>query len=181
MEEQGAAARLDPGDGWFEDPKTANFLMILTYFLGGAGIALGIYALTGGGGPRALHWSLPLMVGAVGVVSLVRHSIFHVADARRAGVESDPFYMIELGFANGAIGIVALVAFFSRWGIAAEASIMFVYALYLGMAFFIFLRKVMRAGVDGGKVFALIMWTAQVFFMFYFAIAAGMARRPSLF
>jgi hypothetical protein len=181
MEQQAEAVGTGPGEGWFTDPKTANLLMIATYVVGGVGIGLGIYALLDGGGPKALHWAMPLMVGAVGILAGIRHSVFHVADARRAGVDSNPFYMIELGFANAAIGIVALVAFFSRWGIAAEASITLIYALYLGMAFFIFLTKVMRAGVDGGKIFAMLMWVAQVFFMFYFAIAAGLARRPSLF
>ena len=52
------------------------------------------------------------MVGAAGVLTQFRHGVFHVSDARRTGVDSDPFYMIELGFANGAIGVLALLAFF---------------------------------------------------------------------
>lgn len=77
-------------DAWWADPKVSNYLMMSTYALGGAGIALGIYGLTRGGGPKAVHYALPLAVGAVGVLALIRHSVFHVSDARRAGVDSEP-------------------------------------------------------------------------------------------
>ncbi|MBU1669956.1 MAG: hypothetical protein KKF41_03535 [Actinobacteria bacterium] len=165
----------EKGESMWKDPSVSNCLMIATYVVGGAGIALGIYGHTSGGGPKALHWSLPLVVGAVGIISCIRHSVFHVSDARRAGVEADPFFMIELGFAQGAIGLVALLAFFAEWGVAAEVSLMLAFALYLGLAFFIVLYKAIKKGFDGGLVFGLFMWGLQVVFMFWFAIAAWAA------
>jgi hypothetical protein len=158
------------------DPRASLYLMISTYIAGGAGVALGIYGLTNGeGAVRGLHYALPLMVGAVGLLSMVRHSIFHKSDAARSGVETEPFYMIELGFANGAIGLLALLAFFGDWGVAAEAALMLTYALYLGLAFFLVVARVRSKGLDGGRVFSMCMWVAEVAFMFYLAIAA-MAR-----
>jgi len=168
-------------EAWWAGPKVSGYLMMLTYALGGAGIALGIYGLTAGGGPKALHYALPLAVGAVGIVSLLRHAVFHVSDARRADVVSNPFYMIELGFANGAIGILALFAFFGSWGVASEVALMLTYALYLGLAFFLFFARVRSKGFDGGSIFGLCMWLLQVGFMFYFAIAAAIAEHVSPF
>ena len=168
-------------DSWWTDPKVSAYLMIFTYIVGGAGIALGIYGLTQGGGPKAVHYALPLAVGAVGILALLRHSVFHVSDARRAGVDSEPFYMIELGFANGAIGILALLVFFGTWGVAAEVALMLTYALYLGLAFFIFLTRIKSKGFDGGNIFGACMWLVQVGFLFYFAIAAAIAAKISPF
>jgi len=168
-------------DAWWADPRVSDYLMMFTYVVGGAGIALGIYGLTRGGGPKAVHYALPLAVGAVGVLALIRHAVFHLSDARRAGVDSDPFYMIELGFANGAIGILALVAFFGSWGVASEIALMLTYALYLGLAFFLFFARVRSKGFDGGKIFGICMWLLQVGFMFYFAIAAAIAAKVSPF
>lgn len=165
----------EAGGGWFTDPRASDALMQVTYLLGGAGIALGIYGLISGGGPKGLHWAVALMVGAVGIVSMVRHSVFHVSDARRAGVESDPFYMIELGFANGAIGLIALIAFFASWGTGAEVAVTLTYASYLGLALALFLYRRREKGMDGGTIFGASMWFLQVAFMFWLAIAAAIA------
>lgn len=154
------------------DPRISTFLMIFTYVVGGAGIALGIYFLSSENVERGLHYALPLAVGAVGLLAMIRHSAFHVSDAARTGVVSEPFYMIELGLANGAIGIIALLAFFLDWGVAAEAAVTLTFALYLAMAFFIFLSRARASGLDGGKIMAMLMWLLQVGFMFYFAIGA---------
>lgn len=154
------------------DPRIATYLMISTYVAGGAGIAMGLYFLSSENAERALHFALPLVVGVVGILSMIRHSIFHASDAARSGVKTEPFYMIELGFANGAMGILAMLAFFADWGVAAEAAITLVFALYLAMAFFLFLARAMAEGLDGGRILALCMWLLQVGFMFYFALAA---------
>ncbi|RJP34680.1 MAG: hypothetical protein C4536_02465 [Actinobacteria bacterium] len=160
------------GGSCWADPRVSTYLMISTYVIGGGGIALGMYFLSSENVERALHYALPLMVGVVGILSMIRHSVFHASDAARAGVTTEPFYMIELGFANGAMGILALLAFFADWGVAAEAAITLVFALYLTMAFFLFLARAMAEGLDGGRILALCMWLLQVGFMFYFAIAA---------
>ena len=161
-----------PGVSWWNDPRIATFLMISTYVFSGAGVALGIYFRSSENVEKGLHYALPLMVGVVGVLAMIRHSIFHASDAARTGVKTEPFYMIELGFANGAIGILALLAFFTDWGVTAEAAITLAFALYLAMAFFLFLARVRAGGLDGGKITALCIWVLQVGFMFYFAIAA---------
>jgi hypothetical protein len=121
------------------------------------------------------------MVGAAGILAMVRHSIFHVSDARRSGVETDPFFMIELGFVNGAIGLLALVAFFGRWGTGAEAALTIAYAVYLGLAFFLFMARARSKGMDGARIFGAAMWVLQVGFMLYLGIAAAVAAHLSPF
>jgi len=160
------------GGSWWADPRISTWLMISTYIIGGAGIALGIYFLSSENVEKGLHYALPLMVGALGVLSMVRHSIFHVSDAARTGVKTDPYYMIELGLFQSALGILALLAFFADWGVAAEAAVTLAFALYLAMAFFLFLARARAGGLDGGKILALCMWVLQAGFMFFFAIAA---------
>jgi hypothetical protein len=128
-------------NSWWLDPRVSLYLMITTYVVGGIGIGLGIYGLSVDGAVKGLHYALPLTVGAVGLLAMIRHSVFHESDARRSGVDTEPFYMIELGFANGAMGILALVAFFANWGVAAEVSLALAFNAYLGLAFFLFFAR----------------------------------------
>ena len=166
---------------WSENPNVSDAIMKATYVAGGAGIALGIYGLTSGGGAKGLHWAIPLMVGAVGILAMIRHSVFHVSDARRSGVDSDPFYMIELGFVNGAVGLLALLAFFGNWGTGAEVALTLTYAVYLAAAFFLFIIRAKAKGMDGGKIFGAVMWVLQVGFMLYLGIAAAISAKLSPF
>jgi len=68
-----------------------------------------------------------------------------------------------------------LLAFFGSWRAPAEIALMLTYALYLGFAFFLASVRIRSKGFDGGNIFGLCMWLLQVGFMFYFAIAAGIA------
>ena len=52
-----------------------------------------------------------VLVGAVGVLSFVRHSVYFASDQVRMGWHQDrPEFQLEVGYANLAIGIWALVA-----------------------------------------------------------------------
>lgn len=158
----------------WDDPRISNALMIATFVLGGVGIALGIYGLTDGGAVKGLHYAVPLVVGAAGVLSLVRHSVFHTSDAIRMGVAAgEPYFQIETGFANGAMGIVALLAFFWNWGVGAEVAVTLSYTVYLALAgVFVALRARTR-GFDAGIAIRLGFWVLQVGFLFYLSIAAA--------
>jgi len=160
---------------WWKEPKVSRFLMLSTYVMGGLGVCLGIYGTIADGAMQGLHYAFPLMVGVVGILSLLRHSVFWESDIARAGVETERFYVVELGFANGAIGAAALIAFFVNWGAKAEVPLTLVYAIYLALAFFLFFSRARSAGLDGGKIVAMVMWLLQVGFMFYFAVAASVA------
>lgn len=106
--------------------------MIFGYLVGGIGLALGSSQLSDGAAqaiePVAL-WS----VGLLGVVSFVRHSIFHRSDAARMRWDlgrTDNF-QIEVGMANLAWGLAGLASVIWDWGVAAQAGLTLVFGLYL--------------------------------------------------
>lgn len=169
MEETGTG---HGGSGRMADPRISFWLSMATYAAGAAGVALAFYGL-GESAEKALHFGAPLFVGVAGVLAMVRHSVFHNSDAARSEATGEHFYMIELGFANGAVGVIALVAFFASWGVKAEISLTLAYATYLAMAFVLFLARSYRKGLDGGKVASLAGWLSLVVLMFYFGIAAA--------
>ncbi len=69
-----------------------------------------------------------------GILSFVRHAVFHRADAARIGwtaERTNPF-QIEVGLANLAWGLFAVLAVALSWGLAAEAAGFIVFGLYMG-------------------------------------------------
>lgn len=168
---------------WWKDPKVAGILMMLTYTCGSVGVALGIYGYAGDGAVKGLHYSCVLMVGVVGVISGIRHTLFYQSDAARMGLhEGKPFFQWETGFANTALGVIALIAFFSSWGGAAEVALMMAYAVYLGLALsLVIYRHVSSKTLDAGLIFSMSMWAITVGFMFFFSIAAAVSSELSLF
>ncbi len=81
---------------------------------------------------RSIDIILLLAVGVIGVLSFFSHVVFHKQDAARLGWEiKRPDWQFEVGFANLAIGLVALVAYIFQWGLTAKAGIVLIYGLYL--------------------------------------------------
>lgn len=182
----GAEARGTDGEAvarWWNDPRVAGILMTITYACGGVGIALGIYGYTSDGAVKGLHYAFVLMVGAVGVISGIRHTVFYRSDSARMGVQGGtPFFQWETGFANAAIGIVALIAFFSDWGGGAEVALMLTYAVYLAFALsLVTWRRASSKELDAGMILPLGMWALTVGFMLFFGIAAAVSGELSLF
>ena len=71
-------------------------------------------------------------VGLVGLSAFVRHFIFHKSDARRLGWDSTrPEFQYEVGFANLAFALVAFLAYFGGWAVAAQVAAVLGYGLYL--------------------------------------------------
>lgn len=69
-------------------------------------------------------------VGIVGILAFLRHVVFHKADAKRLGWETDrPDWMFEVGFANLAFGLMGLLAVLADR--SAQALTLSGYALYL--------------------------------------------------
>ncbi len=83
----------------------------------------------------ALHIVTLLSVGALGVISFVRHAVFSRSDAVRLGWagEGASNFQREVGFANLAFGVAALLAYFGNWGVPAEAAVTVAYGAYLLM------------------------------------------------
>jgi hypothetical protein len=105
--------------------------MLATYILGGIGIGIGMYTLQWN--PPSLSIGCLLAVGATGVVSFVRHAVFHRSDAARMGWDygARNNFQIEVGLANLAWGSVAVLAVVLGWGLAVEAALFLVFAVYM--------------------------------------------------
>ena len=67
-----------------------------------------------------------------GVLAFVRHFVFHESDAKRLGWESTgPEFQYEVGFANLAFALVAFLAYFGGWAVAAQVAVVLGYGVYL--------------------------------------------------
>lgn len=128
MGQIGAVAR---PNGSTANPRPAFWLMMGTYVLGGAGLFLAIYGLMST--PASLSAGLALAVGGAGLLSFVRHSIFHRSDAVRMGwdlgVRNN--FQIEVGLANLAWAVVSILAVTLGWGLAVEAAMFLVPGTYM--------------------------------------------------
>ncbi len=113
------------------DPRISAGLMLATYVVGGVGLALAFGTLASES--PDLSWACLLAVGAAGILSFVRHSVFHRSDAARMhwdlGVRNN--FQIEVGLANLAWGLVAVLAVVLEWGLAVQASTFLVFGFYL--------------------------------------------------
>jgi hypothetical protein len=140
--------------------------MWVGYVFGGLGFFLGF-------SKSSSIWS----VGALGVASFVRHAVFHRSDAARMGWDMGRRnnFQIEVGMANLAWGLLAFGAVAWDWGVAAEAAITLVFAVYLLQAFALHLVSVME-GSEGRRgrsaVGPLLATLVMAGVLAYFAVAA---------
>ena len=73
-----------------------------------------------------------ILVGVVGVLSFLRHSVFYRSDQARMGWTQDrPEFQLEVGYANLAIGLVAFAAAGLNWGTLACGISLLTYGTYL--------------------------------------------------
>jgi hypothetical protein len=80
----------------------------------------------------AVRIAAALLAGAVGIVSFLRHSVYYKSDQARMGWSQDnPAFQLEVGYANLAIGIWALLAAALDWGALACGTMLAVYGTYL--------------------------------------------------
>ena len=112
----------------------ARWISIASMVIGSIGIFVGFYYL--GSAPQlSLSIVTATTVGIVGVLAFVRHVVFHKSDAARLGWETDrPDWMFEVGFANLAFGLMALLVVFAGWGMQAQVVVLLGYAFYLFQA-----------------------------------------------
>ena len=112
----------------------ARWISIASMVIGGAGIFMGFYYL--GSAPQtSLRIVTATTVGIVGLLAFVRHVVFHKSDAARLGWQTDrPDWMFEVGFANLAFGLMALLAIGAGWGTQAQVVVLLGYAFYLFQA-----------------------------------------------
>ncbi len=113
------------------NPAISARLMLATYIVGGLGIAAGMFTLQWT--PPSLTVACLLAIGATGLLSFVRHSVFHRSDAARMGWDYGRRnnFQIEVGLANLAWGSVAVFAAVLDWGLAVESALFLVFAVYM--------------------------------------------------
>jgi len=114
------------------NPAISHMLMLATYILAGWGVALGFWELSAGS-PPSLGLAALLAVGGGGILSFLRHAVFHRSDAARMGWDYGVTnaFQIETGLANLAWGLVAVFAVVFGWGLAVEATTFLVFGVYM--------------------------------------------------
>src|SRR5919112_6779380 len=106
---------------------------ILELIAGIFGVGVGIWRLPDAA--SALEVVTPTAVGLVGLLAFFRHFAFHESDAKRLGWESTgPEFQYEVGFANLAFALVALLAYFGGGAVAAQVAGGLGYGVYLFQA-----------------------------------------------
>lgn len=104
-----------------------------TYAIGGIGLFIGFITISGD--PPSLTIAALLAVGATGILSFLRHSIFHRSDAARGGWDfgSRNNFQVEVGLANLAWGGFAILAVILDWGLVALSASFFISGLYFAL------------------------------------------------
>jgi hypothetical protein len=149
------------------NPEISKWLMIATYAVGGLGYFMG-FAKLSSSTTEAVAWVAGLSVGVVGVLSMFRHSIFNRSDAVRMGWDLGKRnnFQIEVGFANFAIGAVAIGSVIYNWGVVAQSAITLIYALYFVQVSFLTLIDLRNGRIDFTR---FIIMLAQTGLLAYFA------------
>lgn len=122
-------------------PRASRILMTLTYAIGFVGAFIGFLTLDTG---KLLPLSALLAVGITGILSFIRHAIFNRSDAINGGWDYGVVnnFQIEVGLANLAWGIYALLAVVLNWGQQAIAASFLISGMYFaGVVFLIVISK----------------------------------------
>ena len=118
----------------------ASLLMGATMAVSMIGIFMGIFFLFTNT-DIAVRIAAATLVGVVGVLSFLRHSVYYESDQVRMGWRQDhPEFQLEVGYANLAIGIWGLVAAALGWGLVCGVMLA-AYATYLLCALLLHLSQ----------------------------------------
>ena len=154
-------------------PRISKVLMQVTWLVGGIGLFFGLNALSNGQIASAVQWVALWSVGGVGLLSFVRHAVFHRSDAVRMGWDLGKRndFQLEVGFANLAWGVVALIAAWLDWGTMVLASLILVFGLYMLQAAVLHLFEAWpwAKGLKSGSQLTNL---AFALFLIRFAVAA---------
>lgn len=105
-------------------------LMGLSYAVAGVG-----FFLTGLLDPPSLEWAVLLGVGGPTVAGFVRHVLLWRGDSARLGFATpDPSWMWEVGFANLAIAVAAVLTGLLDWGVGAQVAVLVTMGTYMAGA-----------------------------------------------
>lgn len=126
---------------------------IARYAVGGGGLYYGLGQLNSNLADAVAIVSL-CAVGVVGVLSFISHVLLHEQDAKKIGFSKNTVsFQFEVGFANLAFGLVAIISYLADWGLRVNTALILGYALYLLQAGFLHLytsranKKVSRPNI----------------------------------
>ncbi len=115
-------------------PRAARVLFNSTMIISALGVFAAIYFWFDDV-KEATYIASFTLVGLIGIVSFLRHSIFYRSDQARMGWYQDrPEFQIEVGFSNLAVGVVTIVVVALDLGLVASAVCLLIYGTYLGIA-----------------------------------------------
>ncbi len=155
-------------------PRPAGILMSLTYVTGFIGSFLGFYTLNLD--PPTLAWSVIIGVTIPGVLSFLRHGVFNRSDAVRGGWDYGRRnnFQIEVGLANLAWGLFALLAVVLDWGLIAQSAAYLVSGLYFAsVTVFVIVSGDLKDRKVGGLIGIAIWATISLLLGFMGMAAAG--------
>ena len=124
-----------------------------------------------------------LLVGVVGIASFFRHSVFYLSDQVRMGWKQEhPEFQLEVGYANLAIGIWAIIVAGLNWGALACGLMLATYGTYLLCTLALHIREAytardLRHSGHRDRAFTSVISTSifVVLLIFFAAVAFGKA------
>ncbi len=155
-------------------PRPSKILMLLTYVIGGIGYFVGIFTLQQD--PPSLSVAGLLAVTVTGVLSFIRHAIYNRSDAVNGGWDYGQRnnFQIEVGLANLAWGVFALLTVIFDWGLIAMSSSFLISGLYFAfVAVFVIVTPDARQRKIG-PIIGISVWGAMMIVMGGFGLAAAL-------
>lgn len=158
------------------DPAIASVLFTVTIVTTAIGIFVTIYFLFSDP-DFAYRFAAAVLVGIVGLLSFLRHSIFYRSDQARMGwIQDRPEFQIEVGFANLAFGLVAFAAAGLNWGPLACGISLLTYGTYLLCALLLHAYQAVHVVESRPRAIKSLIYTASfvaALYIFGFLALAG--------
>ena len=129
------------------NPRASKALLQLSWIIGGIGFWNAFNSIGSGDVDTATQWISAWAVGGVGLLSFIRHAVFHRSDAARMGWDYGQRndFQLEVGFANLAWGVVAIVGFIQGWDTQTLGALVLVVGIYMMQAAVLHLLELKEA------------------------------------
>ena len=138
-------------------PKTAAMLTRANIFITTIGLFVALY-FAFDDLLMATYVVTFVMVGVVGILGFLRHSVFYKSDQARMGWHQDrPEFQIEVGFSNLSVAIAGILVVVLDLGYLACAIPLLVFGTYLACAAGLNLHGAIREKKNPGKVVPIII------------------------
>lgn len=153
--------------------RISKLLLQLSWIVGGIGFWNAFNSFGSGDVESATQWISAWAVGGVGLLSFVRHAVFHRSDALRMGWDygARNDFQIEVGFANLAWGVVAIVGILQGWGTQALGALVLLVGIYMIQAAALHLLELKEAK-QPNRYGSKLANTAYALCMLWFGISA---------